>query len=80
MPVGLPEGSVHAHCVVEETARPTRGERAIKQLKTETFALLEMTGFLAIRTVRINKGHLYCNVQRATHLGYYLLYRIYETW
>jgi hypothetical protein len=26
MPVGLPEGSVHAHRVIEETARPTQGE------------------------------------------------------
>jgi hypothetical protein len=56
MPVGLPEGSVHAHCVVEETARPIRGERAISQLKTQTSALLTMTGFQAIRTVKINKG------------------------
>ena len=56
MPVGLPEGSVHAHCVVEETARPIRGERAVSQLKTESSARLKITEFQAIRTVRINKG------------------------
>jgi hypothetical protein len=43
MPVGLPEGSVHTHRVIKETARPTRGEKAISQLKTETSALLTMT-------------------------------------
>jgi hypothetical protein len=77
MPVGLPEGSVHAHCVIEETARPI-GVRAISQLKTETSALLTMTGFQAIRTVKINKGKLSCNYQRTARVGYCLLYRIYE--